>query len=310
MVRELQRHLARAGYNPQGIDGLFGPRTEQALRRFQAQHRLRVDGIAHPDTFISQHSRRQRRPHPPNQRRTKHHSTTHHPATAPQRPTHAPAPMTARPTGRPSGSTPASWLWLLAAVLGLALLLTVAGHTRRRRAAPPGFSSKLPDGGAEPAAAVGERNGAVAGSHNGHVQHAREHPTQGGADARTAFRLAVLLEEQNDLAGAEAAYRRADGQGHAAAASNLGVLLELRGDLEAAEAAYRRADERGDPNGAFNLAVLLEEQNDLAGAEAAYCRADQRGAAEVANAARAALVSLREGPNGTHDPNGGDFDAE
>jgi len=39
--------------------------------------------------------------------------------------------------------------------------------------------------------------------------------------------------------------------------------------------------------------VLLEDQNDLTGAEAAYRRADERGPAEVADAARAALLTLR-----------------
>ena len=53
-----------------------------------------------------------------------------------------------------------------------------------------------------------------------------------------------------------------------ARASSLGVLLEQRGDLAGAEAAYRRADERGDAVGAFNLAAMLAERNDTAEAEA------------------------------------------
>jgi tetratricopeptide (TPR) repeat protein len=120
-------------------------------------------------------------------------------------------------------------------------------------------------------------------------------------DADEAFNHGVLLEEQQDLDGAAAAYGRADEHGHAAAASNLGVLLERTGDLAGAETAYRRADERGDAIGAFNLAVLLEEQQDLDGAAAAYRRANQRGPAEVANTARAALLDLhaRSVPNGT-----------
>jgi TPR repeat protein len=128
--------------------------------------------------------------------------------------------------------------------------------------------------------------------------------TKNEAGAEEAFRVGVLCEDQDDLTGAEAAYRRADDRGHAAAPSNLGVLLERRGDLAGAEAAYRRADERGDPKGSFNLAVLLEEQSDLAGAEAAYRRADERGPAEVTSAARAALLTLRTARGNGHNRNG------
>src|SRR5919204_449603 len=44
-VRALQRRLRRAGERPGPLDGLFGPRTEAAVRRFQASHGLAVDGI-------------------------------------------------------------------------------------------------------------------------------------------------------------------------------------------------------------------------------------------------------------------------
>lgn len=111
---------------------------------------------------------------------------------------------------------------------------------------------------------------------NGHHEDAR-------SEAERAFHVGVLLEEQNDLAGAETAYRRADEGGHAAAASNLGVLLEGQGDLVGAKAAYRRAADRGDANGAFNLGVLLEEQLDLVQAQDAYRRADERGHAAAAS---------------------------
>jgi peptidoglycan hydrolase-like protein with peptidoglycan-binding domain len=91
------------------------------------------------------------------------------------------------------------------------------------------------------------------------------------------FKLGLQLEDADDPAGAEAAYRRADERGHAAAASNLGVLLQQRGDATGAEAAYERADQRGEANAAFNLGVLREATEDVAGAEAAYRRADERG---------------------------------
>ncbi|MBV9947381.1 MAG: hypothetical protein JOZ69_11070 [Myxococcales bacterium] len=70
------------------------------------------------------------------------------------------------------------------------------------------------------------------------------------------------------------------------------MLLELRGDIAGAEAAYRRADERGDPVGSFKLGGLLEERNDFAGAAAAYGRASERGQSYVADIAQAALTQL------------------
>jgi peptidoglycan hydrolase-like protein with peptidoglycan-binding domain/DNA invertase Pin-like site-specific DNA recombinase len=44
-VRSLQRRLRRAGERPGPLDGLFGPRTEAAVERFQGGHGLAVDGI-------------------------------------------------------------------------------------------------------------------------------------------------------------------------------------------------------------------------------------------------------------------------
>ena len=45
-VRVLQRRLAGAGFASGPIDGRYGPRTEQAVRSFQAARGLGVDGIA------------------------------------------------------------------------------------------------------------------------------------------------------------------------------------------------------------------------------------------------------------------------
>jgi N-acetylmuramoyl-L-alanine amidase len=44
-VRELQRRLNRLGFDAGTIDGVFGPQTEEAVREFQANAGLRVDGI-------------------------------------------------------------------------------------------------------------------------------------------------------------------------------------------------------------------------------------------------------------------------
>jgi peptidoglycan hydrolase-like protein with peptidoglycan-binding domain len=52
-VRALQHRLVVAGELPGPIDGRYGPRTEQAVIRFQAAHGLPVDGIAGPVTLAA-----------------------------------------------------------------------------------------------------------------------------------------------------------------------------------------------------------------------------------------------------------------
>jgi len=50
-VRGLQRRLAGSGFAPGPIDGRYGPLTRRAVMRFQAAQRLRVDGVAGPETL-------------------------------------------------------------------------------------------------------------------------------------------------------------------------------------------------------------------------------------------------------------------
>ncbi len=97
------------------------------------------------------------------------------------------------------------------------------------------------------------------------------------AIAAAASHLGMLLEERGDLAGAEAAYRRADERGDAAGTFRLGALLAHRGDTAEAEIAYRRADERGHAGAPSSLGSAARAAGDLAEAEAAYRRADERG---------------------------------
>ncbi len=306
-VRILQRRLALAGYSPGPIDGRYGPLTAEAVRRFQAAHGLPANGIAGVKTLarISQTVR-------PVHTSGRRGSPSPSPALVPLPHTagggsgRTPIPTSVeRPGGR--SSTPATALLALLFVLGLALILIASRYARRRTGnrSSPTLSATGPANGAGPvghdapapaACGRGDHDREATATVNGDATAAvngNATPAVNG-EATAAFNLGVLLEERGDLAGAEAAYRRADEAGHGAAASNLGVLLEERGASAQAEAAYRRAVGRGDATAAFNLGVVLEERGELAGAEAAYRRADERGSGEVANLARAALLDLRE----------------
>ncbi|OIJ18562.1 hypothetical protein BKP45_10565 [Anaerobacillus alkalidiazotrophicus] len=50
-VSELQKMLQAHGYYNYSIDGIFGPITEQAVRNFQQQKNIQVDGIVGAQTF-------------------------------------------------------------------------------------------------------------------------------------------------------------------------------------------------------------------------------------------------------------------
>ena len=50
-VRDLQRRLAAAGFEPGPADGDFGVRTEKALRAFQGSRGIDVDGICGPHSW-------------------------------------------------------------------------------------------------------------------------------------------------------------------------------------------------------------------------------------------------------------------
>jgi len=50
-VRAVQEALTFLGYSPGPIDGIFGPQTYEAVRRFQNDQRIAVDGIVGPETM-------------------------------------------------------------------------------------------------------------------------------------------------------------------------------------------------------------------------------------------------------------------
>ena len=50
-IRYLQESLAKLGYNPGPIDGIFGPKTDTAVRSFQMNKGLVVDGIVGNNTW-------------------------------------------------------------------------------------------------------------------------------------------------------------------------------------------------------------------------------------------------------------------
>src|SRR5690606_17765463 len=49
-VKKLQEQLNKLGYNCGKVDGIFGSRTESAVKAFQKDNGLVVDGIVGPKT--------------------------------------------------------------------------------------------------------------------------------------------------------------------------------------------------------------------------------------------------------------------
>ena len=52
-VKAVQTALKNKGYNPRGIDGAYGPKTEAAAKAFQKDAGLEVDGIVGPITWAA-----------------------------------------------------------------------------------------------------------------------------------------------------------------------------------------------------------------------------------------------------------------
>jgi peptidoglycan hydrolase-like protein with peptidoglycan-binding domain len=125
-VREVQRRLRALGYRPGAVDGLFGPRTSRATRRFQRRSGLRVDAVVGPRTLTALRSRDVVRP-------TTRRGT---PAARPA-PLEPPEPLRQAPARAPSpgdGGPSASLLALLALAAAGTLAAGLLHRTRHRHA--------------------------------------------------------------------------------------------------------------------------------------------------------------------------------
>lgn len=52
-VKELQNLLVKKGYNPKGVDGIFGAGCDAAVKKYQKDHKLTADGIVGQRTWDS-----------------------------------------------------------------------------------------------------------------------------------------------------------------------------------------------------------------------------------------------------------------
>ena len=154
-VRVLQRRLVGAGFAPGPIDGRYGPRTEQAVRRFQAAHGLGVDGIAGPQTLAHLSNQQPPTPHPPLTSTRPAHtggSAAAHPAGT-QQPARPPTRKTV-PASH-STSSPQLGLLVLLAALAVALGLSATLLARRRREQRYASVGPAATNGAPPSEAIG-----------------------------------------------------------------------------------------------------------------------------------------------------------
>jgi peptidoglycan hydrolase-like protein with peptidoglycan-binding domain len=118
-VREVQRRLRDAGYRAGPVDGLYGPRTERAVRRFQREAGLAPDAVAGHRTL-----RALRKPG----------DTALQPRPAPAPlpvALPAPPPQVTAPAGAPERTLPLAPI--LAALAALGLSVAVGSYTRTRR---------------------------------------------------------------------------------------------------------------------------------------------------------------------------------
>jgi DNA invertase Pin-like site-specific DNA recombinase len=145
-VRRVQRVLHSRGYSlgEPGVDGRFGPLTEAAVRRFQADSGLAADGIVGPKTrrAVSRIARRQQRSSSARRTGTRTKKSTL-PKLVTTRP---PAAKTAPAATKDDQSTNAGWLVViaLAAAVAAFCVAIAASVLRRPGRRPAGGPSVAP----------------------------------------------------------------------------------------------------------------------------------------------------------------------
>jgi peptidoglycan hydrolase-like protein with peptidoglycan-binding domain/DNA invertase Pin-like site-specific DNA recombinase len=159
-VRVVQRRLRQLGQRPGAIDGLFGPRTEAAVERFQRTSHLVADGVVGSHTLRAlagaehagggspaRSAGQARRPEQPTRAqappvggtKARRSTTSQGPSRVAGR-KRATGANRRQPAGAREANQPVPWRPLAVALLGLALVGLVAalalGGVRRRAAAP------------------------------------------------------------------------------------------------------------------------------------------------------------------------------
>ena len=313
-VRVLQRRLTQAAYAPGPIDGRYGPRTEQALTRFQTAHGLLVDGIAGPRT-LSTLSRSSVVLYPGTGYAGRGSGAVRALQRRLTRAGYAPGPIDGRYGPRTERA-----VTRFQAAHGL-LVDGIAGSQTVARLA----TERKPHKAARPSRPKNSRQ-RVSRHARGGRSHRRPHTAprkvvspRSTSSPSLALVVLLLALVAVGLCAAWLAYRRHDGQyaeaqpkrtarrdpedatsakaDHTATpnqttttpnrdltgpeyterAFHYALVREEQGDLATAAAIYRRADELGHGAAACNLGVLLHEQGDWAAAEACFRRAAQRG---------------------------------
>jgi hypothetical protein len=172
----VQRQLNRGGYHAGPVDGLFGPRTEAAVLRFQRHEGLAHDGVVGPRTRARLAAAQRTHANGPEKAHNPQNPTTQKPGQGARKAPSAPPAPTATPD-EDHGAFPV--LAVLIATLGVLALALAArlyrgrgrGRRRRRRLertaegsaaeAPWVFEPHPPDSRARPPAPPrgGERAG-------------------------------------------------------------------------------------------------------------------------------------------------------
>jgi DNA invertase Pin-like site-specific DNA recombinase/peptidoglycan hydrolase-like protein with peptidoglycan-binding domain len=148
-VRRVQRVLSSRGYSlgAPGVDGRFGPLTDAAVRRFQADSGLAADGIVGPQTrkVVRRIERRAQRSE--SRRSTGSRTKTKQPTPKSNSAASKPATQSTPPAKDEDNGTDAGW-WLgaiaVAAALAAFLGALVASTLRRRDRRPEGTAPIAP----------------------------------------------------------------------------------------------------------------------------------------------------------------------